>query len=482
MRLSLRLLLGFFLLVAIAAWFVINIFVQEIKPGVRRTSELALIDSSRLLAGMVMAELGSRPVTTENLAGGILAHAVSQLANEPLTASVDGLQKQRVNYRIYVTDGHGKLVFDSTGRTPGADFSRWNDVYLTLRGQYGARSSRDVPGDADSSVMYVAAPLYQQGKIVGVLTVANPNRAMAPVVARSEQRLQVAAVWLLGIALLIGLATVYWLNRSLRRIEAYASAVGQGEAPTLPRLGSPELDRLAQALEQMRCKLEGKAYVEQYVHSLTHELKSPLSALRAASELLLESPPEPVARRFITSIREQGERMQHLIDKLLQLASLESRPTLERTRIAIEQLIEQQLTLQQPHASRRQLSLQVNLQAASIEADALLLGQAIANLLDNAIDFSPEGGTITLQGIVTGNHYRLTLCDEGPGIPDFALPRLFERFYSLPRPHKGKSSGLGLGFVREVIERHQGTIHIDNRHDGTTGVCAELIIPLKTPI
>ena len=107
-------------------------------------------------------------------------------------------------------------------------------------------------------------------------------------------------------ALLAGGGMVWWLNRSLRRLENYAAAVSRGEPVALPRLNSPELTRLGQALESMRRKLEGKAYVEQYVHSLTHELKSPLAALRGTAELLQESPPEPVARHFLTSIREQG--------------------------------------------------------------------------------------------------------------------------------------------------------------------------------
>lgn len=479
MRLSLRLLLGFFLLVAIAAWFVLNIFVQEIKPGVRRTTEISLIDTSRLLAELTMAELAGKALTRDNLAQGTLSQAIAHLQQHPIEATVDGLAKRQVNYRIYITDAKGVVIFDSSDLALGADYSRWNDVYLTLRGKYGARSSRDDPKDADSSVMYVAAPLLQEGKIVGVLTVTNPNRAMAPVVARSEQRLQTAAILLLGIALLIGLATILWLTRALRRLETYAIAVSQGEAAPLPKLSSPELSRLGRALEQMRLKLEGKAYVEQYVHSLTHELKSPLSALRSASELLLESPPEPVARRFITSIREQGERMQHLIDKMLQLASLESRPMLERKPLSIHSLIEQQIALLQPHAERRQLRLIASLQEATIEADALLLGQAIANLLDNAIDFSPADGCITLQGERTGEHYRLAITDQGAGIPDYAQPRLFERFYSLPRPHKGKSTGLGLSFVREVVERHQGTITLVNNPGAEGGACATLTLPIR---
>lgn len=479
MRLSLRLLLGFFLLVAVAAWFVLNIFLQEVKPGVRRATEGTLIDTAQLLAQLTAADLANQPLTRDSLARSALARALSTLNQRPIGARIDGIQKDRVDYRLYVTDRHGIVLFDSTGRDVGADYSRWNDVYLTLQGRYGARSSRDIADDPKSSVMYVAAPLLENGHIRGVLTVGKPNRAMDPVIARSERTIQWAAILLLGIALTAGGGMVWWLNRSLRRLEDYAAAVSRGEPVSLPRLGSPELMRLGQALENMRRKLEGKAYVEQYVHSLTHELKSPLAALRGTAELLQESPPEPVARRFLTSIREQGERMQRLIDKMLQLASLESRPSLEMQPLALEQLIGQQLDLMRPQAEQRQIQLQAELQPARIEADSLLLGQAIANLLDNAIDFSPAGGHIELQGrvLATGD-YLLTILDQGPGIPDFALGRLFERFYSLPRPHTGKSTGLGLSLVREVVERHQGAIRLHNRPDGQSGACAELRLPI----
>ncbi len=132
-----------------------------------------------------------------------------------------------------------------------------------------------------------------------------------------------------------------------------------------------------------------------------------------------------------------------------------------------------------PQADQHQIQLQAQLQPAQIEADALLLGQAIANLLDNAIDFSPPAGTIRLEGVIRESGlYQLTIEDQGPGIPDFALGRLFERFYSLPRPHSGKSTGLGLSFVREVVERHQGSITLHNRADGQSGACAELRLPL----
>lgn len=478
--LGLRILLGFFLLLAIGGWCLLAIVVQEVKPGVRRATEAGMVDQARLLAELVSADLGARPPSRAALADSTLARAVHNAQASPLSAQIDGLRKQTLDTRIYVTDRDGIVIFDSSGRHLGADFSRWNDVYLTLRGQYGARSSRDDPADDSSSVMYVAAPLRQHGTIVGVLTVAKPNRALAPVIARSEHKLQWTALGLLATALLVGATLVWWLNRSIRRLEAYAHAVRRGEAVSLPALDSPELARLGTALEQMRRQLDGKAYVEQYVHSLTHELKSPLAAARAAGELLLENPPPPVARRFVLSIGEQVARMQHLIDRLLQLASLESRPPLTLTPQPLATLVQAQVALAQPAAARRQQQIRCQLAAATVAADALLLGQAIASLLDNALDFAPDQGVIQIIGQQQDGGYLLTLIDDGPGIPDYALPRLFERFYSLPRPQHGKSSGLGLSFVREVVERHQGSIAIDNRSDGHSGACVRLWLPVAT--
>ncbi len=80
-------------------------------------------------------------------------------------------------------------MFDSSGQATGQDYSRWNDVWLTLRGQYGARSTRSDPHDETSSVMYIAAPVMDKGRIIGVLSVGKPNLAMTPVIKRSERRI-----------------------------------------------------------------------------------------------------------------------------------------------------------------------------------------------------------------------------------------------------------------------------------------------------
>lgn len=199
MKIGLRLLLGYFLIVAVAGYFVLSIFVQEVKPGVRRATEGTLVDTANLLA-----QIARQDMQRGDAAHGQLAQAFTQLNQRPIGANISGIRKDRSEYHVYLTDAQGRVIFDSAGRALGQDYSRWNDVYRTLRGQYGARSTRSDPQDENSSVMYVAAPVIEQGRIIGVLTVGKPNSTMAPVIKRSERRILWAGALLLGIALLIG--------------------------------------------------------------------------------------------------------------------------------------------------------------------------------------------------------------------------------------------------------------------------------------
>lgn len=458
MRIGLRLLSGYFLIVAVAGYFVLSIFVQEVKPGVRRATEGTLVDTANLLAQIARLDMQHG-----NAADGQLAQAFAQLNQRPIGANIAGIRKDRNEYRVYLTDARGKVIFDSGGQALGQDYSRWNDVYLTLRGQYGARSTRAIPDDENSSVMYVAAPVIEQGQIIGVLSVGKPNSSMTAVIRRSERRILLAGAVLLGIALAIGLGFVWWINRSINRLVRYADGVAQGEAAPLPQMGSVELTQLAQALESMRTKLEGKAYIEQYVHTLTHELKSPLAAIRGAAELLQEMPPPATAKRFLTNIEQQSARIQQLVDKLLIQARLESRPALELAPVALEPLLRQAIAGKEAQAAQRGVTLQANaLAEATLIGDVFLLSQALSNLLDNALDFTPAGGTISVQGVRQEQHYQITISDTGSGIPDYALDKVFERFYSLARADKPKSSGLGLNFVQEVARLHRGTVRLHN--------------------
>jgi two-component system sensor histidine kinase CreC len=391
-------------------------------------------------------------------------------------ADVWGFSKDRSGFRVTVVDARGIVVFDSEGRDLGRDNSQWNDVYRTLRGQYGARSTRDDPGDENSTVMHVAAPIYDHGhRIVGALTVAKPNRAMAPFIARSQNTIARWGFVLMGAALLAGVVASWWLSRQLGALRRYANAVAAGERAPQPRAAG-EFGDLGRALHDMREKLEGKQYVEQYVHALTHELKSPLAAIRGAVELLEPYPgqpslPEADRMRFVASIRAQGERMAQMVDKLLALAAVEHRQRIEQPRrIEAAALLGEAADALRQRAESGGIELRVDAPPGiALEGDGFLLRQALVNLLDNALDFAPRGSVVEARALREGDAVRFDISDRGPGVPDYARGRVFERFYSLPRPDGGsRSSGLGLPFVAQVAQLHGGRAELHPREGGGT--------------
>src|SRR4051812_42636752 len=116
------------------------------------------------------------------------------------------------------------------------------------------------------------------------------------------------------------------LTHSLERLTDYAIAVGEGKRASPPVSRANEVAALARPFEDMRLALEGKAYVERYTQALAHEFKAPLASIRGAAELLAENPPEPDRARFLANVRAESDRMQRLVDPLLELAALEARP------------------------------------------------------------------------------------------------------------------------------------------------------------
>ncbi|MEK1912879.1 MAG: two-component system sensor histidine kinase CreC [Pseudomonas chlororaphis] len=460
MPLGIRIFLVYVLFVGLTGYFVLSTVMEEIRPGVRQSTEETLVDTANLLAEILRDDFKAGTLSENRWPQLLKAYGERQPA-----ATIWGLPKNQVNHRIYVTDAEGKVVLDSSGLAVGQDYSRWNDVYLTLRGQYGARSSRSVADDPNSSVMHVGAPIRDNGRIIGVVTVAKPNSSLQPYVDRTERRLLWYGAGLIGLGLLFGALLSWWLSAALRRLTGYAQAVSEGRRAELPHYRGGELEQLATAVEDMRTQLEGKAYVERYVHTLTHELKSPLAAIRGAAELLQSDMPGEQRARFVSNIDSESARMQHLIERLLNLALVEQRHGLEeREAVPLADLANQVLDSQKARIEGKGLQVEQRIDPGlKLSGEAFLLRQALGNLLENALDFTPAGGLLRLSASRAGDQLRLSLFNQAEPIPDYALARLTERFYSLPRPDSGrKSTGLGLNFVEEVVQLHGGQMRIGN--------------------
>lgn len=478
MSLSIRIFLVYLIFVGLSGYFILNTVVEEIKPGVRQSTEETLVDTANLLA-----EILREPVKNKTLQNSDFPQILAAYGRRKLQANIWGIDKTVVNHRIYVTDKTGIVILDSAHKALGQDYSHWNDVYLTLHGKYGARSTAEIPGDVASSVMYIGAPIMDGDDIIGVVSVAKPNRSMQPFIDRSRNRLALLGGIIISVGLLAGILFSWWLTAELRRLRNYALAVSVGERAVLPeqKIASGELNQLANALESMRIELDGKAYIERYVQTLAHELKSPLAGIHAAAELLQSSlllqtsMSEEQRERFINNIAAESVRMQQLIERLLNLALVEQQQALHETKlVAIKplwnELVETQLARMQQHNIGYTNDIAENV---SVTGEVFLLRQAFANLLENALDFTPDGGRIHISSGIQNGKIKIAIENEGEPIPEFAFDRLTERFYSLPRPATGKkSTGLGLNFVQEVASLHKGELQLRNT---ATGVEAALI-------
>jgi two-component system sensor histidine kinase CreC len=472
MKIGLRILFGYFLIVGLAAWFVLNVFVEEVKPGVRDSLEDTLVDTAHLLADLVTDDMKAG-----TLQSSIITKRMQAYALRSVDVTINDITKETLDYRVYITNGKGIVVFDSDGKDVGKDYSRWNDVYKTLRGEYGARSTREDPMDDSSSVMHVAAPIKDGDRIIGVLTVAKPIATVQPFVERSQKKILRRSAFLLVGSLLIGIGFAFWLTYSLRKLQGYVTKVEAGEKAVLPKFGKNEIGTLGRALDAMRNKLEGKEYVEELMHTLTHELKSPIAAIQSSAELLREEMPAAEREHFLNNILEQNTRQKLLIDKLLALVKVEKQQKLDHvTSVNLRELITQVITDFSSKLQGKSIRLDSQIEEITIQGDSLLLRQAIGNLVDNAIDFTPSGSTISISARQLDGTATILITDKGDGIPEYAKDRLFERFYSLPRQDGLKSTGLGLPFVREVMILHRGTVTIENGENG--GTCATLLLPI----
>jgi two-component system sensor histidine kinase CreC len=474
MKLGLRIFLFYLTIFAVCLYFTTDWIWTTLRTRYLESVEEPLVDSSNLLATVVEKEM-ARPDFTFASLDAMLDRAYAR----QLSAQIYDLKKPAVDLNLYITDANGKVVLDTRHPSAvGQDYSRFHDVKNTLEGKYGARATVQNPNDPFSTALYVGAPIYRDGRVVGVLTVVEPTASIDAFLQLARPAFVRAGLLTIGAVALLSLILSYLLTRPIDRLARYADGIRLGKHPPFPRLGSTEIGDLGLALRRMQEALEGRQYAEEYVQTLTHELKSPLSAIRGAAELLQEGMPREQQARFIANIRTEAERIARIVDRMLELAKLENRrekPEMEP--VEIDALVRTIAESHEPLLTAKDLKMEIAApDRLTLNGNAFLLHQAVENLVQNAIEFSPRGGTVRVEVTPDGDRIKIAITDQGPGIPDFALDRIFDRFYSLGRPDTGKkSTGLGLNLVREVAKSHGGTVRVVNGEGG--GVLAEMVLP-----
>ena len=515
----------------------------HVKPTAQQVIEDTLLDTSKLLAASLQMPLQTGELLTESyqkqLDSAFVHVPVTSKTNNnsELANSADKYRqvykeepayrrKTYSSFRVYITDSTGLVIYDSrpvSTNAEGQDYSRWNDVYLTLLGQYGARSTPDINSSRDSSVMYVAQPIRDAaGQLIGVVSVGKPVDSVLPYLDNTRRRMLITMLLISIVALLLAGLVAWWLKQSISLVTHYTRELAEQTKKPYFYLGH-ELNSLTDTIESMKHRLENRAYVSDYVHTLTHELKSPLTAIRASSELLEDDGLDNDDRlMLIDTIGEQSIKMQQLIDRLLLLAKVEQ-PTfkLNRQPIALLTLLNSLMKDSMPKLQQRQLPaikwfinnklsnsddiMQSDfIEKTTVYADSFWLLQALQNVLDNAIYFAENNVSFNIDTHVE-RAVTLTVFNDGKPLPDYALTKVFDRYFSLSHqsqtistgsindpesdqtnlsknmPKKG--TGLGLTLVKQVIEHHGGKVAIDNiESDVNTNQIAGVLFSITLPL
>ncbi|MDD5349987.1 MAG: cache domain-containing protein, partial [Chthoniobacteraceae bacterium] len=243
-----RIILSYLVIVGIGFLLLTRKMSDDVRPRYLEAEEETMVDIANLLASVIEQSWTGGEMNFESLQAAYRSAHVRQFI-----APIYELTKSSLDLHVYATDAAGRVVFDSNdGKLVGADYSRFNDVYLTLRGKYGSRSTRTVKSDSGTSVLYVAAPIRHDGRIAGVLTVAKPLASMAAFMQRTQKRILMFGTAAAAGVVLLGVLFSAWLTYPIRNLIAYAKAIRDGRRIPRPNLGHSEMRTLGLAFEEMR--------------------------------------------------------------------------------------------------------------------------------------------------------------------------------------------------------------------------------------
>ena len=324
-----RIFIGILVAYALGVGFLMYRQLGDIDPRYRESAEDSLVDTAQLMASLIEQSSSNGTLRVDTL-----EPVFRSLYARRFSADIYGVEKTRVELRMTIVDRQGTVLFDSRAAALGADHSQWHDVFLALRGRYGARTTADVDGDPRTSVMYVAAPIRdivpgRANEIIGAVSVGKPVQAFGQYVEAARRKtLQLGATSVVAVLLLVVILSV-WLVRPFGVIADYVRYVRAQRSFSLPRLGRRALGAFGAAYDEMRDALAGRNYVADYVQTMTHEVKGPLSAIRGAAELLQEPMADADRSRFVANIARETQRIQELVDRMMELTALESRKSLD---------------------------------------------------------------------------------------------------------------------------------------------------------
>ncbi len=369
----------------------------------------------------------------------------------------------------------------------GQDGRVYREVNTALE---GVTTSTKRVDEHNKLVLTTAVPVQHFRAIYGVLFISTESGDIDAIL-RLERTKLIEVFALATLMMLIASFYLSWnIADPMRRLAEAADRVRRGRAgreqvPDMSDRGD-EIGELAESMSAMTRALYDRIdAIESFAADVAHELKNPLTSLRSAVDMFTRATDEPSRQRMLGIVRADVKRIDRLITDISDASRLDaelSRETAAAVDIAklLETIVEIYTMMELPRGVKIALSLELPSDARVMGRDERL-GQVFRNLVDNAVSFSPQDGTVTISAHTDPGWVIITVDDQGPGIPPDNLETIFKRFYTeRPQDHDfGKNSGLGLSIVRQITEGTGGQVWAENRPEGGARFVVQLPLAIN---
>jgi signal transduction histidine kinase len=415
--------------------------------------------------GVQYARTERRNVETKVERDAVALGSLSQTAlrtrsrtQEEAVAAIAYRYRRDTGGRVVIVDRRGVAVIDTNPITRGVEsFLSRPEIRRALAGRVAAGTRRSAT--LGENLLYVAVPVASGGRIDGAVRVTYPTSTIDARVRRYWLILAAIAGIVLTVAFVVGVRVAAFVVRPLRRVEEAAAAVGHGdlrarapehegpqEVRSLAAVFNDTVTRVSQLLDSQR----------QFVEDASHQLRTPLTALRLRLENL-ERDVAQQGRPDLDAALREVERLGELVESLLGLARSGAR-TATTGRVELGPLSRERVDAWSPLAAERGVRLVPDIVGdVAARAAEERVRQTVDNLVENAVEASPAGGTVTLLVRARPPWVELTVRDEGPGLDEQQRSRAFDRFW---RGRGGQGSGLGLAIVRALVEADGGEVEL----------------------
>ena len=369
--------------------------------------------------------------------------------------------------RVIVVDRDAGVLYDTdtlqstVGET--CDFAQVTEALTGL-------VSGDCVYDTAAFESRIAVPVMSYGSVIGAVYLYERDTQQAQLINSIQTQLRSISLVSGAVTLAVVILLTRMLTRRLRTLAEAMQVVREGDYQTRVKVrGRDELSDLSAAFNEMTSRLQSTEELRRrFVSDASHELRTPLASIRLLSDSVVQSEhmDAETMREFVMDIGAEADRLQRMTEKLMRLTRRDSRVPLERRPVEVKAVAERTVRLLAPLAEQRSVTVSADLAAelwiAAAEDD---LFQILFNLMENAVKYNCEGGTVLLRLAAEGDMAVLTVEDTGIGIPEKDLPHIFSRFYRVDkaRSREAGGSGLGLSIVHDAVESNGGTIEVQRR-------------------